>query len=98
VPLMATLSEVYFRHVVTDWSYDGQNDLAYEKGRTLLQAGCIFSEFGTRRRRSFKTQDIVVESLVRACKDTESKGRLSGTSNVHLAHKYDLTPVGTIAQ
>ncbi|KAJ7883048.1 Quinolinate phosphoribosyl transferase [Mycena olivaceomarginata] len=76
VPLMATLSEVYFT-------------LAYEKGRTL--------EFGTRRRRSFAAQDIVVESLVRASKDVDSKGRLSGTSNVHLAHKYNLIPVGTIA-
>ncbi|KAJ7274570.1 nicotinate phosphoribosyltransferase [Mycena haematopus] len=97
VPLMATLSEVYFKCVVTDWNYDGQKDLAYEKGRALLQADCTFSEFGTRRRRSFQTQDIVVESLVRAWKDTESKGKLSGTSNVHLAHKYNLTPVGTIA-
>ncbi|KAJ7773032.1 nicotinate phosphoribosyltransferase [Mycena metata] len=97
VPLMATLSEVYFQRVATDWNYDGQKALAYEKGRALLEADCVFSEFGTRRRRSFKTQDIVVESLARASKDIESKGRLSGTSNVHLAHKYDLTPVGTIA-
>ncbi|KAJ6494623.1 nicotinate phosphoribosyltransferase [Mycena vitilis] len=97
VPLMASLSEVYFQHVVTDWNYDGQKALAYEKGRSLLQGNCLFSEFGTRRRRSFETQDTVVESLVRASKDTESKGRLSGTSNVHLAHKYQLTPVGTIA-
>ncbi|KAJ7352578.1 nicotinate phosphoribosyltransferase, partial [Mycena albidolilacea] len=97
VPLMATLSEVYFQYVATDWSYDGQQALAYEKGRTLLQADCIFSEFGTRRRRSFAAQDIVVESLVRASKDVDSKGRLSGTSNVHLAHKYNLIPVGTIA-
>jgi len=97
VPLMASLSEVYFQYVVTDWSYDGQKALAYDKGRALLQADCIFSEFGTRRRRSYETQDIVVESLARANKDIESKGRLSGTSNVHLAHKYNLTRVGTIA-
>ncbi|KAJ6513444.1 Quinolinate phosphoribosyl transferase [Mycena sanguinolenta] len=97
VPLMATLSDVYFKCVDTDWNYDGQKDLAYEKGQALLQANCTFSEFGTRRRRSFQTQDLVVESLVRACKDTESQGKLSGTSNVHFAHKYDLAPVGTIA-
>ncbi|KAJ7127184.1 nicotinate phosphoribosyltransferase [Mycena epipterygia] len=97
VPLMACLSEIYFHSVMTDWNYDGQKALAYDKGRTLLQGDCVFSEFGTRRRRSYDTQDIVVESLVRASKDTESKGRLTGTSNVHLAHKYDITPVGTIA-
>ncbi|KAK7032968.1 nicotinate phosphoribosyltransferase [Favolaschia claudopus] len=97
VPLMATLSEIYFKYVVTDWSYDGQSALAYEKGRALLQADCVFSEFGTRRRRSFKTQDIVMESLVRASKDVKSNGKLSGTSNVHLAHKHNLVPIGTIA-
>ncbi|KAJ7475658.1 nicotinate phosphoribosyltransferase [Mycena latifolia] len=97
VPLMACLSEVYFQFVVTDWNYDGQKALAYEKGRALLQGDCVFSEFGTRRRRSFETQDIVVESLVRAYKETESKGKLSGTSNVYFAHKYGIAPIGTIA-
>ncbi|GBE88430.1 nicotinate phosphoribosyltransferase [Sparassis latifolia] len=96
VPLMACLSEIYFRMVDTDWSYDGQEESAYRKGQTLLAAGCIFSEFGTRRRRSYHTQDIVVGGLLRAAKSTDS-GKLLGTSNVHLAHKYNLMPVGTIA-
>ncbi|KAJ7104325.1 nicotinate phosphoribosyltransferase [Mycena belliarum] len=97
VPLMACLSEVYFKLVVTNWTYDGQKDLAYEKGRTLFQGDCVVSEFGTRRRRSFEAQNVVIESLLRASKETESKGKLVGTSNVHFAHKYGLMPVGTIA-
>ncbi|KAJ3558789.1 hypothetical protein NP233_g11431 [Leucocoprinus birnbaumii] len=99
VPLMATLSETYFQVDSTDWSYDGQEELAFQKGRALLEAGCSISEFGTRRRRSFRTQDIVVQGLVRASQQsyTNTRGRLSGTSNVHLAHKYNLTPIGTIA-
>jgi nicotinate phosphoribosyltransferase len=89
---------------------------AYEKGMKLLQEGCVFSEFGTRRRRSFKTQDDVVAGLVRADAAMVSQsegGKLFGTSNVcnpscpffvlipplqvHLAHKYGLNPIGTIA-
>ncbi|KAF8904998.1 Quinolinate phosphoribosyl transferase [Gymnopilus junonius] len=96
VPLMACLSESYFQVVDVDWNYDHQFDLAYSKAKTLLEANCHFSEFGTRRRRSFQTQDIVVQALVRASKDITTGG-LSGTSNVHLAQLYDITPVGTIA-
>lgn len=96
VPLMACLSEIYFRLVVTDWSYDGQTEIAYNKAHALLEAGCVFSEFGTRRRRSFFIQDLVVETVIRASKDV-GRGMLSGTSNVHLAHKHGITPVGTIA-
>ena len=58
---------------------------AYEKGIKLFQEGCILSEFGTRRRRSFKTQDEVVAGLIRAnaAMASQSKGgKLFGTSNV----------------
>jgi len=97
VPLMACLSESYFQSVFVDWNYDGQDELAYAKAKSLLEAGCHFSEFGTRRRRSFQAQEIVVQALVRAAKDIPGRGGLSGTSNVHLAQKYNLTPIGTIA-
>ena len=56
---------------------------AYSKGKTLAESDCIISEFGTRRRRSYKTQDFVVDELIKAYKDTpSSRGRLAGTSNV----------------
>ncbi|KZT02905.1 nicotinate phosphoribosyltransferase [Laetiporus sulphureus 93-53] len=97
VPLMACLSEIYFRTVDTDWNYDGQEENAYHKGETLLKAGCVFSEFGTRRRRSFHTHDLVMHGLVRASKDYPDQGRLTGTSNVHLARLHNVAPVGTIA-
>ncbi|KAH9057885.1 nicotinate phosphoribosyltransferase [Lactarius vividus] len=97
VPLMATLSEIYFTTVDKDWSNDGQAELAYEKGSRLLEAGCAFSEFGTRRRRSYYVQDIVVDQLIRVEKDHPGTGKLIGTSNVHLAQKYGINPIGTIA-
>lgn len=83
VPLMATLSEIYFTTVDRDWSYAGQEEEAYEKGKRLLESGCTFSEFGTRRRRSYDIQDLVVGTLVRVGKDfPQLKGKVGGTSNV----------------
>ena len=57
---------------------------AYSKGKILAESDCIVSEFGTRRRRSYKTQDLVVRELIEAYKNTpSSRGRLAGTSNVN---------------
>lgn len=61
---------------------DECTDLAYEKGKRLVEAGCAFSEFGTRRRRSYHVHDLVVGQLARAAKDYSEKGKFLGTSNV----------------
>ncbi|KAI0270803.1 Quinolinate phosphoribosyl transferase [Russula aff. rugulosa BPL654] len=99
VPLMATLSEIYYTTVDKDWDYEARPDpdRAYEKGTKLLEAGCVFSEYGTRRRRSYHTHDLIVSQLVRAHRDRPGRGKLSGTSNVHLAQKHGISPSGTIA-
>lgn len=84
----------------TDWNYDGQEEKAYSKGIQLLEAGCILSEFGSRRRRDYHTQALVFRGLVKASKDAQKRdlpGKLSGTSNVHLAMRFNLPPVGTVA-
>ena len=100
IPLLALVSEAYFKFVDRDWTYEGQVEKAYQKGLKLLQEGCIFSEFGTRRRRDYHTQDLVLQGLRRAADEGKTsgwKGKLSGTSNVHFAHKHELLPVGTVA-
>jgi nicotinate phosphoribosyltransferase len=58
-------------------------------GRELEENKCSFSEFGTRRRRSFKIHDIAV-GVLHQCR------AFSGTSNVFLAKKYGVRPIGTI--
>jgi nicotinate phosphoribosyltransferase len=100
IPLLALTSEAYFRFMDTDWTYDGQEEKAYAKGMRLLEAGCIVSEFGTRRRRDYHTQALVFRGLVKAKKEGEKTGlpgKISGTSNVHLAMRFGISPIGTVA-
>ncbi|KAK5109698.1 hypothetical protein LTR62_006821 [Meristemomyces frigidus] len=102
IPLLALVSEAYFKFLDTDWSHDGQVENAEEKGLKLIQNGCAFSEFGSRRRRDYKTHEMVLQGLVGAQKEADSNGlgwtgKFSGTSNVHMAMKFGVTPIGTVA-
>lgn len=96
IPLLALTSEAYFRFIDTDWDYEGQEESAHQKGRDLLDYKIAFSEFGTRRRRSYQAQDLVLQGLSRAARDVH-QGRFVGSSNVHFAMKYGVMPVGTVA-
>ena len=100
IPLLALTSETYFRFMDTDWTHDNQHQRALNKGQQLLREGCIFSEFGTRRRRDYHTQELVLRGLVKSAEEGKQKswlGKLAGTSNVHFAMRFDLQPVGTVA-
>ncbi|KAL2023655.1 hypothetical protein VTK56DRAFT_1812 [Thermocarpiscus australiensis] len=100
IPILALTSEAYFKFMEPDWTYEGQEERAFEKGMRLLEAGCVFSEFGTRRRRDYHTQALVFRGLTKASKEARKRGfsgKLSGTSNVHLAMRFNIPPVGTVA-
>jgi len=100
IPLLALVSESYFKFVDTDWDHQGQVEKAKAKGLSLMEAGCVFSEFGSRRRRDYHTHELVMQGLVDAQKEAQEKGlkgKLAGTSNVHFAMKYGVNPVGTVA-
>lgn len=98
IPILAIVNEVYFRMA---YDYDelleqfktrlSQKVEMLEKNKYRLNT---FSEFGLRRRLSEQAQEIAVEALTNL-KDTDSK--FIGTSNVYLAKKYNLKPIGTMA-
>ncbi|KAI9799907.1 MAG: nicotinate phosphoribosyltransferase [Piccolia ochrophora] len=100
IPLLALTSEAYFLCCDRDWTYKGQEDKACHKAQSLLRHGCLFSEFGTRRRRDYHTQDLVLQGLRRGAESAEHKGwtgKFTGTSNVHFAMRYGIPPIGTVA-
>ena len=94
VPLMATISELYFADSFgrkdNGWNYDGQSEKAKNKAQTLSIAGCQWADFGTRRRRSFHAQKLVVEAM------KGYKG-FRGTSNPYLSMLLDVGFIGTQA-
>ena len=94
VPLMSLISELFF-------AMTGEGEKAYaeekvralnrEKARFFAENGIYFVDFGTRRRFSYRNHRMLIPDLMQAGE------YLQGTSNVHLAHLYDLTPIGTQA-
>lgn len=99
VKVLAIVSELYYIMTGEDKSFDYDRYYAKsrDKARRLIEAGCTFSDFGTRRRASFEAQDTAIRAM-KECQETlAGPGRFIGTSNVYFAMKYDLVPVGTMA-
>ena len=92
--LLEIVNEVYFR-----MKYDYAELLAAAEKRLDAKIADFrsgkytfrFAEFGCRRRLSREWEEVVVRRLAA---ETEN---CAGTSNVWLAWKYDLTPIGTYA-
>lgn len=93
VPLLALISELYFE-VTRPATYpeDEIRHIARNKALLYEQMGAKIADFGTRRRFSYKVHELVVQQF------TENGLKcFAGTSNVHFAHRYRLTPIGTHA-
>ena len=104
IPMLAMISEIYYKYTVCK---DDGGTAAYKQAEINLNTklkdtlipihnndnGFKFSEFGTRRRFSFKWQDKVIDILKRSLPSS----CLVGTSNVYFAYKYNLLAVGTNA-
>lgn len=94
--LLAIINEVYFRTKYEN-EYTALMESAVEKLNYKIDNlnnkrwNIKFAEFGTRRRLSREWQDEVVRRL------TSETTNCVGTSNVYLAMKYNLTPIGTFA-
>ena len=101
IPTLAIVNEVYFRMA---YNYDEllesfkkRLDEKYENLRSGHWYAGTFSEFGLRRRLSAEAQELAVEKFSHLNDTLHSPSKFVGTSNVYLAKKYNLTPVGTMA-
>lgn len=98
IPVLAIVSEVYYRHKYRH-EYDGLHEEGIrrlrEKSEMFSNSSMTFSEFGLRRRFSAKMQEAVVQTFIADKED--SMCNFVGTSNVYLAKKYGIKPVGTMA-
>lgn len=94
VPLMAIISECYFRHHPEYKDEPLDMDSYYEnvltKREVLTDCDSIFADFGTRRRFNHDVQDLVVDLMSKSI-------RCVGTSNMYLAMKHGIKAIGTQA-
>lgn len=99
VKVLAIISELFYIMTgqTNKLNYEEYYEKTYHKAERLLKAGCVFSDFGTRRRASFEAEETVIKAMKDCYNSRKWKGKFVGTSNVYLAMKYDLVPVGTMA-
>ena len=101
IPTLSIVNEVWFR-----MNYD--YDKLFESFKTRLTDKYnklhsstwhlgTFSEFGLRRRLSAEAQELAVQTLAHLNDTMHCSSKFIGTSNVYLAKKFGLTPVGTMA-
>ena len=89
VPILAIVSELYSRAQGMVNISDAIDRLDV-KINLANEHHLKFSEFGTRRRYSAYLHDLIVQRLKEKC-----PVNCVGTSNVYLAMKYGMTPIGT---
>ena len=101
IPVLAIVNEVYFTMKYDIEKLEATEDLNTRNKIASIQLGgneepfnldAVFSEFGTRRRLSKKSQ----ETMIKAFANANIKGFV-GTSNIYFAMKYGVKPVGTMA-
>lgn len=88
IPILAIVSEL--RNKQNPLNTSEALDRLDSKIILANEYGLKFSEFGTRRRFSYSLHNLIVQRLKEKC-----PVNCVGTSNVFLAMKYKMTPIGT---
>lgn len=97
VPLLALISETYFEDIPIKVDLKDYKERTYQKGLILSENQCLFTEFGTRRRRSYEVQQVAIEAFMSLPQSGSQKSSYIGTSNVLFSKMYGTPPIGTMA-
>lgn len=98
VPLMALISELYFEMTNKNYNFNSSSNRQIRlqnnqrKASLMVMNGLKVSDFGTRRRYSYDNHKEVLGDLL-----SYGRGSITGTSNVHLAHLFNINCHGTLA-
>lgn len=101
IPTLAIVNEVYFKMQYNYGelidSFEKKLDEKFENLKSGKWYLGTFSEFGLRRRLSSYAQEMAVEKFSHLNDTQHCASTFIGTSNVYLAKRYNLLPVGTMA-
>lgn len=93
VPILSWISELYYEMTQQQRGSDSEVvEIVKRKAQSYLELGVKVAEFGTRRRHSYEVHTIVADALKKY-----GGNSYVGTSNVHLAMKTKVKPIGTHA-
>jgi len=89
--ILSIVNELYYNSKYPTYKHDGYK-LLEPKLDKIKELGIPFTDFGTRRRFSASWHEDVISYII-----TKDIKTFAGTSNVYLAMKYGLKPIGTNA-
>ena len=99
MPLLSCISEIM--HILNGdrerYDMEAERQKVVEKSKRIFSSGLVFGDMGTRRRFSFDHQKMVLETMKEVYNSQSWPGVFTGSSNVWLAMKLNLIPLGTLS-
>ena len=99
MPLLSCISEIMhiLRGDIDRYDAALEESRARAKAEQIFGGGLTLGDMGTRRRLSFCHQEMVIRVMKEVYQGRQWPGKFTGTSNVWLAMKYNLSPLGTMS-
>lgn len=99
MPLLSCISELMhtINGDVERYDREAERRKAVAKAEKIFSNGLVLGDMGTRRRFSYAHQQMVLEAMTEVYNSQKWPGVFTGTSNVYLAMKLGLKPLGTLS-